>query len=421
VAGSGQRLVSGGADNVSVDRVKARIMSVMRNLPPLPAVTRQLMTVLGNEDATAGDVGRILSSDQALAGKVLKLVNSSFYGLPTEVTTISRAVVVLGFTGVRNLAMGFGSIEMLRSLETTIDMRSFWSHALATGAAAQNMALLGKRRIDPEEAFLAGLMHDIGAYVLAAAVPDIYGPILKDSAGDRLAAEQESIGMTHAQVGQGLMQFWELPEAFSNSARYHHDFVRATDGTQPLTGLVALADVMATVWGRNIEPMPTEAELRALMAAHCPDSARLRVALDGMRSKIAETAEFMHIALPDLGLEKDAGNDHGTVCVVITTEDDRRDWTELVLGQLGHRTLAMQAFFNQDPGSQDVGLVLLDAQCLTRQQIDQLMPFLRDVGAPTALMLDRDAHAPAGTLHLPTIPIVFSRTHLESVLVPQPA
>lgn len=396
-------------------------MSVMRNLPPLPAVTRQLMTVLGNEDATAGDVARILSSDQALAGKVLKLVNSSFYGLPTEVTTISRAVVVLGFTGVRNLAMGFGSIEMLRSLETSIDMRSFWSHALATGAAAQNMALLGQRRIDPEEAFLAGLMHDIGAYVLAAAVPDIYGPILQDCNGDRLAAEQEAIGMTHAQVGQGLMQFWELPEAFSNSARYHHDYVRAADGQQPLTGLVALADVLATVWGRNSEPMPTEAELRTLMAAHCADPMRLRVAIDGMRSKIAETAEFMQIALPDLGLEATRDTGHGTTCVVITTEEERRDWSELVLGQLGHRTLDMQDFFNQGPGSQDVGLVLLDAQCLTRQQLDQLMPFLRDVDVPTVLLLDRGAHAPAGTAHLPTIPVVFSRTHLEQALVPQPA
>jgi hypothetical protein len=65
--------------------------------------------------------------------------------------------------------------------------------------------------------------------------------------------------------------------------------------------------------------------------------------------------------------------------------------------------------------------VLLDAQCLTRQQIDQLMPFLRDVGVPTALLLDRDVHAPQGTTHLPTIPVVFSRTNLESVLAPQPA
>lgn len=406
---------------MTVDRVKARIMSVMRNLPPLPAVTRQLMSVLGSEEASAGEVARVLSSDQALAGKVLKLVNSSFYGMPTEVTTISRAVVVLGFSGVRNLALGFGSIEMLRSLESTIDMRSFWSHALATGAAAQNMALLGPRRIDPEEAFLAGLMHDIGAYVLAAAVPDIYGPILEDNRQDRLAAEAEAIGMTHAQVGQGLLQFWELPEAFSNAARYHHDIARATDGQQPLTGLVALADVLATVWGQSCEPTPCEADLRALIAAHCPSQDRLRASLDGMRQKITETADFMQIALPDLGLAAGSGADKGGLCVVVSTEDDRRDWSELVLRQLGHRVLPMQSFFNQESGSQEVGLVLLDGQSLTRQQIDQLLPFLAETGVPTALMLDPGAHRPRGTEKLPSVPVVFTRGHIEPLLALQHA
>ena len=76
---------------MSVDRVKARIMTVMRNLPPLPEVTRQLMTVMRDEEASAADVAKVLSSDQALAGKVLKVANSSFYGVPNEVTTISRA------------------------------------------------------------------------------------------------------------------------------------------------------------------------------------------------------------------------------------------------------------------------------------------------------------------------------------------
>lgn len=406
---------------MTVDRVKARIMSVMRNLPPLPAVTRQLLSTLGNENASANDVAKILSSDQALAGKVLRLVNSSFYGVPREVTTISRAVVVLGFSGVRNLALGFGSVEMMRSLSSSMDMRSFWSHAMGTGAAAQSLALLGTRRIDPEEAFLAGLMHDIGAYVLAVAVPDIYEPILHDHVNDRLTAEAEAIGMTHAQVGQGLLQFWQLPEPFSNAARYHHDVARATDGEQPLTGLVALADVLATVWGTACEPTPPEADLRALINAHSPNPDRLRQALDGMQQKIAETAEFMQIALPELGLDLTGKPGPGATCVLITTEDDRREWTEMVLQKLGHRLFPMQSFFNQDPGSQDVDLVLLDAQCLTRQQLDQLLPFLSEVSVTSALLLDQGAHAPRGTEHLPVVPTVFTRGHLEKLLSRQPA
>jgi len=406
---------------VSVDRVKARIMSVMRNLPPLPAVTRQLLTTLGDENASSADVARVLSSDQALAGKVLKLVNSSFYGVPREVTTITRAVTVLGFTGVRNLALGFGSVEMMRSMNTAVDMRAFWAHALATGAAAQSLALYGTRRIDPEEAFLAGLMHDIGAYVLAAAVPDIYAPILEDHTREREVVEAEAIGMTHAQVGQGLLQFWELPEAFGNAARHHHDIARATDGAEPLTGLVALADVLATVWARPSEPTPSEADLRALINAHCSSPDRLRAALEGMQQKIVDTAEFMQLALPDLGLEVAGKGGQSALCVVITTEDDRREWAELVLTQLGHRICPMQPFFNQEPGTQDVELALLDTQCLSRQQLDQLLPFLRDASVNAALMMDQGVHTPRGAEHLPTVPAVFTRTDIEQLLALQPA
>ncbi len=102
--------------------------------------------------------------------------------MPTEVTTISRAVVMLGFTGVRNLALGFGSLDALAKLDGKLDMTDFWRHAMANAAAAQALAPLVNRRTDPEEAFIAGLMHDIGAYVLASAVPDEYAAILAEPA-----------------------------------------------------------------------------------------------------------------------------------------------------------------------------------------------------------------------------------------------
>ncbi|NCQ35401.1 HDOD domain-containing protein, partial [bacterium] len=238
---------------MSVELIQARIKSVMRNLPPLPEVTRQLLLVIGDEDSSAQDVSKVLASDQALAGKVLKLVNSSFYGVQQEVTTISRAVVMLGFTGVRNLALGFGSISALQKLGGDLDMQHFWAHAVANGAAAQIMAPLANRRTDPEEAFLAGLMHDIGAYVLATAVPESYGPILELPGPKRMDAEREMCGMTHAQVGQGLLKFWDLPTDFTKAARFHHDIAQATDPEQPLTGLVALADVLACVHGGDFE------------------------------------------------------------------------------------------------------------------------------------------------------------------------
>jgi len=280
-------------------------MSVMRNLPPLPEVTRQLMTVLGDDNASAKDVAKVLTSDPALAGKVLKLVNSSFYGVPKEVTTISRAVVILGFTGIRNLALGFGSVEALKKMGGGMDMTKFWHHAMITGAACQSLVPHLKRRIDPEEAFISGLMHDIGTYVLATAVPDLYKTILDDTEGDQLALEHEEFGMTHAKVGQGLLQFWQLPDAFCDVARYHHDVAVATDGERPLTNLVALADVLAYVHSGSLEHGASEADLLSLMRGLDLTLFDIKTALQAMDQKVGEMGSFMKIAGTSNGQRKE--------------------------------------------------------------------------------------------------------------------
>ncbi len=405
---------------MSRDVIKARIMTVMRNLPPLPEVTRQLMSVLNNEKASATDVAKVLSSDQALAGKVLKLVNSSFYGVPKEVTTISRAVVILGFTGIRNLALGFGSVEALQKMNTGMDMNEFWSHGLANGAACQALVPFLNRRMDPEEAFIAGLMHDIGAYVLATAVPDIYQPILADRKGDRLAREAEEIGLTHAQVGQGLLQFWQLPDAFADAARYHHDVAKATNGERPLTNLVGLADVMACIHGGSFESGASEADLLGLMRGLGVSLEDIKAALKTMDQKIEDMKSFMKIAGANSSGAAGEGPPESTSCVVVTTEDERRAWAHTLLEHFGHEIFPMDDYFNQTPGSEKVGLVLIDTQCLTQQQVVQLMPFLASQSAAAAVLLERGANPTAGTEDLPRLGIVFSRWDVQNILTGQP-
>ena len=406
---------------MSVDVMKARIMTVMRNLPPLPAVTRQLLAVMRDEKSSADDVTKVLSSDQALAGKVLKLVNSSFYGVSSEVTQISRAVVLLGFTGVRNLALGFGSVDALAKLKGKMDMTEFWRHAMANAAAAQSLAPFVKRRTDPEEAFIAGLMHDIGAYVLAAAAPDEYLKIMEAQAEDRLRLESESMGLTHAQVGQGLLKFWELPEAFANAARYHHDIAVASGGDQPLTTLVALADVMACVHGGAFESPATEEEVGRLMAAEGLLPSQICEAMKGMDQKIEEMEVFMKIA--GQGTSGAGENPLAAVKsgVVITTDEDRENWVGCLLSNFGIGSFSAQAFFNQEAGSNEVGLVLVDPQCLTVQQIEQLIPFLESQSARVVVLREAGAKIPAALAGYPALGFVFSRSQLAEALALQPA
>jgi HD-like signal output (HDOD) protein len=406
---------------MSVDVMKARIMTVMRNLPPLPAVTRQLLAVMRDENSSADDVTKVLSSDQALAGKVLKLVNSSFYGVPNEVTKISRAVVLLGFTGVRNLALGFGSVDALSKLQGKVDMNEFWNHAMANAAAAQALAPFVKRRTDPEEAFIAGLMHDIGAYVLAAAVPDEYVEVMKAPAENRLELEKQKMGLNHAQVGQALLKFWELPEAFSDAARNHHDTNTAASGEQPLTTLVALADVLACVHGGAFESPATEEDLGRLMAAEGLSAEQMCQAMQAMDQKIADMEVFMKIAgtaaagreVNPLGWVKSA--------VVITTDEDRENWVGCLLSNFGVATFNAQSFFNQEAGSNEVSVVLVDPQCLTSQQVDQLVPFLASQPVQIVVLQDPGARTPAALAGYPHLGFVFSRSQLAQALARQPA
>lgn len=400
---------------MSVDRVKARIMSVMKNLPPLPAVTRQLLHVMRDENSSAADVAKVLSSDQALAGKVLKLANSSFYGVPSEVTTISRAVVIMGFTGVRNMALGLGTTSALRDLGGDRDMTSFWSHAMANAAAAQVLAPHLNRRVDPEEAFLAGLMHDIGAYVLATAVPDEYAAVLAAEGGDRMQLEKEAVGFNHAQVGQGLLKYWELPQPFCDVARYHHDMDMATANDQPLTNLVALADIMACVHGGDFESPASESDLTRLMKAAGLSATSLKLGMQGMDQKIEEMQDFMQIAGGGRN-EALSSLEPGAKCVVVTMDDQRRDWTNTLLEHFGYDLFGMEQFFNQVAGSDDVRLVMVDPQTLTKDQVARLMPFLDGQTADVCILAETGTTPPDFLAEYPSMGFIFTRHQLNRLL-----
>ncbi|MBU8871974.1 MAG: HDOD domain-containing protein [Gemmatimonadales bacterium] len=404
---------------MSQDVLKARIMTVMRNLPPMPQVTQKLLAVIRDEDSSANDVTKVLSSDQALAGKVLKLVNSSFYGVPQEIKTISRAVVMLGFTGVRNLALGFGSVEALGKMTKDLDMKGFWNHAMANAVAAQSLAPYMNRRTDPEEAFIAGLMHDIGAYVLASAVPDTYKDIMGRVNENQLQLENEATGFTHVQVGQGLIQFWGLPESFANAARYHHDFSVLNDEDQALTALVALADVLACINCGGFETPASEEDLGKLISVTGITNEQIKSTLLEMDQKMEDMSSFMSISGVSSQKDLTCGAVAKKVSCVVSTEVARREWVQTLLQYFGHELFPMDTYFNQGPGCGNVELVLLDPQCLTAQQLDRLLKYLSTQSAQVAILHDQGSVMADAVKSFPTLKFVFSRQDLAEVLAAQ--
>jgi hypothetical protein len=217
-------------------------------------------------------------------------------------------------------------------------------------------------------------------------------------------------------VGQGLLQFWQLPDPFCDAARYHHDVAKATDGERPLTNLVALADVMACIHGGSFENGASEADLLTLMRGLGVSLENIKTALKTMDQKIEEMESFMRIAGADAAARSGADVGAPRRCVVVTTEDERREWAIALLTHFGHEIFPMDDYFNQVAGCEKVGLVLIDTQCLTQQQVTQLMPFLSGQSAQAAVLLESGAHAPVGTEDLPRLSIVFSRSDVARVL-----
>lgn len=405
--------------------IKDRVMEAMRNLPPMPMAVQKLLAVMNDENSCADDVTRVLSSDQTLAGKVLKLVNSSYYGMSGEVATITRAVVVLGFSGVRNVAMGFGMVSAMRKLGAT-GMAAFWEHALAAGAGAQAMAEQFGKRYDPEEAFIAGLMHDIGHVVLASAAPEAWceAQRLAQTGQDILACEQEALGMTHAAVGQRLMQFWQLPNALQEAARWHHDTKTIAGREQPLTTLVALGDLLACIHGGVFERPLAETDLGRLLRLHCLEMSQVCAALGRMDRKIEEMQVFLRIADETSGPPAgQAPAGQPMTAVLLSTDQDRVDWVGGLLQHFGYRLFPLKAYFNQEPGHQEVGLVVLDPNCLTNQQLTKILPFLDRQPAVTCVLRDGSESPLADKLAetRPVLPYVFSRRDVQALLgaVPQ--
>jgi putative nucleotidyltransferase with HDIG domain len=215
-------------------------------LASLPAVVLRALELLNAPDSSAADIGQVISEDPALSVRLLRIVNSSFYGFPSRIETISRAITIVGTLEITDLVLGSSAVEAFAGLPNElIDMQQFWEHSLYAGVVARVLAR-HHRAPNTERFFVSGLLHDIGSLVLYHQRPEESRRALELARAGRPLhqVEQEIFGFDHSDVGAELMQAWNLPDAFIEAARHHHRPVEAQEF--PLeTAMVHLADVIA--------------------------------------------------------------------------------------------------------------------------------------------------------------------------------
>ena len=201
-------------------------MKDIEGLPSLPTVMTKILEVIGNSGSAAKDLADATSKDQALTAKVLKLVNSSFYGFSTKISTVSRAVVILGYNTIKNLVLGLSVIGIFQDGKEGdyFNRTEFWEHSLGCAACAKLIATRIRYNL-PEEAFVAGLIHDIGKMIFDEYFKDDFGQVLELVRKDNIPiieAEDRVLGVTHAIIGEWLAKKWKLPLVLCNAIKYHH-------------------------------------------------------------------------------------------------------------------------------------------------------------------------------------------------------
>jgi two-component system, cell cycle response regulator len=215
----------------------------VRQLPSLPAVAVRVLELARQKDAGFGAIAVAISSDPALSAKVLKTVNSSFFGIPQPVKTINQTLVMLGLQAVKTLALGFSLARSLKGKEDEeFDYVRFWRQSLFSAVASRALAEMS-RAADRDEAFLAGLLSDLGTLAMHKALGREFDALLKASQGDQVELvrlSRKALGLDHAEVGAALAERWRFPESLVETIRRHHD-LNERESTKP--GLVEVVGV----------------------------------------------------------------------------------------------------------------------------------------------------------------------------------
>jgi HD-like signal output (HDOD) protein/CheY-like chemotaxis protein len=202
-----------------------KIIRDHKELPTLPGIAIKILGAVGKNQTNLKEIADILSTDPPLSAKVLKLINSSFYALPTKITSVQRAINLLGLNTVKNLALSFSLLDDYKNKDDGyFDYTVFWKSSLVSALAAKTIA----QKTFPdfgEDAFFLGLLHNIGILALLQCFPDKYFLVLekiKDGHCTYHEAEDDIFGFNHMDVGRYLAKSWGLPETFIAPIGHHH-------------------------------------------------------------------------------------------------------------------------------------------------------------------------------------------------------
>ncbi len=224
----------------------SELKQFVNDLPTLPVVFQELFRRMQDPDTQVSELAEVIARDQALTLKILKLVNSAFYGRPAQISSISRAVIIMGFQAVRSAALAVSVFEHFKDLNNdgaAFTLDGFWRHSIGVSCLAKQAALVLHVGV-PEDAFVAGLLHDVGKLVMLQHFPDDVEDLTRAAGEQRLTwrtGEEMLFPISHDTIGRALFRAWNFPAAVVEAVACHHRPESASRYAE-LAALVHLAD-----------------------------------------------------------------------------------------------------------------------------------------------------------------------------------
>ncbi len=238
-------------------------------MPSLSTTVGKVMEICSRVDASPNELNKVISLDPVLTGQVLKLINSAYYSLVNKVTSLTRAITMLGLNTVKNMALSTAIIKTVSGVKKSrvLPVSKFWAHSISVGVSAKLLAQAKDIPVmEREEFFIAGLLHDLGKIPFG----DEYAEVIRVAGADQLPlieVERELLGIDHQEVGLMIAEKWKLNEAISQCIGFHHDPQLAREGSRRQSAFVALGNMYSNIYdiGYAGDIYPSERTLGQLL------------------------------------------------------------------------------------------------------------------------------------------------------------
>ena len=381
-----------------IDRINS-----LQDLPSLPHILVKLMEACSDESGSLGDIATILSHDPSLCSKVLRLVNSAYYGLGSRVEGIDQAVAYLGTSAVKNIAVCSAVYQAFNSRkgDKAFNLKVFWWHSLKCALLARIFA----KEVaygSPDEAFVAGLLHDIGKLVLWVNFSEKYTALIKKYVNrpEMLTAAESQLGATHSQIGAWLLDRWKFQSFVADSALYHHEPLERVAHALPLVQIVYTADKLAgqTVEGRE-------------------DGLRVAEKLHGFSQQqvigfLARSDEELEEVARSFGIEFEAPRESGE-----DLSDNDRETQENLVHEVRDSSLLLGTLRNLVAAQEEKDILkVLQEGLKILFDVSQILFFLYDEEKETLVGKEVEGHATSSRISDLIVPIGLEKSLLVSCL-----